>query len=191
MTDWRCFVAIPIGAELRQALARAVDGWKAAPPGDRLRWTDPETWHVTLAFLGSTEPDRVPDIERSLVEVARGARAVECPTDGVGAFPSPNAARVVVYRVTDPDGSLGALALAVRRALGVEHGGRFRPHVTLARTRGDGHERLGEWVRTLRAPSGLLAADRVELFRSHLGGGPARYESLSSIRLPKDEPIRA
>ncbi len=68
---WRCFVAVPIGTELRTSLAehvarlRRLDGADAA-----WRWTEAEGWHVTLAFLGATEPAAVPGLGRSLATVA-------------------------------------------------------------------------------------------------------------------------
>lgn len=191
MSGWRCFVAVPIGAELRSALGRAVDGWRATPEGKRLRWTDPEGWHVTLAFLGSTDPGGVPAIVSSIETAVAEAASCELAGGGIGAFPSPNAARVVVYRLADPDARLAELALAVRRALAVEEASPFRAHVTLARVRGEGRERLGDWLRSLDAPPGIVNVDHVELYRSHPGKGPARYESLASVRLPQRGRVHA
>jgi RNA 2',3'-cyclic 3'-phosphodiesterase len=191
VSGWRCFVAVPIGAELRDALAQAVDGWRVMPEGERLRWTDPDGWHLTLVFLGSTDPERVPAIARAVEKAVAESAPFELPAGVVGAFPSPNAARVVIYRVADPDGRLAELALAIRHALQVEDGSAFRAHVTLARVRGEGRERLGEWLRSLEAPSGIITVDRAELFRSHLGRGPARYESLASIHLPQRGKVHA
>lgn len=191
MSGWRCFVAVPIGADLRSALARAVGGWAATPEGERLRWTDPDGWHVTLAFLGSTDPERVPAIAGAVEDAVAGVDPFELATGAVGAFPSPNAARVVIYRIADPDERLAQLALAVREALHVDDGSPFRAHITLARVRGEGRERLGDWLRSLDAPSGIVNVDRAELYRSHLGRGPARYESLASIHLPQRGKIHA
>lgn len=191
MSGWRCFVAVPIGTDLRRALARSVDEWRSTSVGERLRWTDPDGWHVTLAFLGATDPEHVATIRHAIAGIAGEFDHIDCPTTGLGAFPSPNAARVVAYRLADPDGRLTQLALRVRRTLDVDDGARFRPHVTLARTRGDGHERLGEWLRSLNPPVGVVEVDHVELYRSHLGGGPARYESLASIPLRERAAARA
>ncbi len=46
---WRCFVAVPIGEDLRADLLATAEAWRGS---EDLRWTDPDTWHVTLAFLG-------------------------------------------------------------------------------------------------------------------------------------------
>ncbi|HUH17038.1 MAG TPA: 2'-5' RNA ligase family protein, partial [Methylomirabilota bacterium] len=85
------------------------------------------------------------------------------------------------YGIADPDGALSALAAEVRRAVGVPGQPAFRPHLTLARAR---HEvDLRDWVSHAAAPGGRLVVDRLELMRSHVGSGPARYETLASIRL--------
>jgi RNA 2',3'-cyclic 3'-phosphodiesterase len=181
MTEtWRCFVAVPLGDELRLALRASVEGWRDEPDVAGLRWTDPDSWHVTLAFLGSVDADRIDGIVAALREVAAAQRPMRLATGGLGAFPSAGRARVVWYGVADPDGRLAGLARDVRGATGVE-GSPFRGHVTLARAR-----RQSVSVRDLVArasPTGTLAVDHVALMRSHLGRGPARYEALADVEL--------
>lgn len=177
---WRCFVAIPLGEALRDALRTAVAGWRDDPDLAGLRWTDPDSWHLTLAFLGPVEAGRVPGVAASLREVTAAHRPTGVATGGLGAFPSVARARVAWYGVADPDRRLARLAGDVRRALGVE-GSEFRAHVTLARARGEPVA-----VRALverPSPVGLLTVDQVDLMRSHLGRGPARYQRLDTAQL--------
>ena len=178
---WRCFVAVPLGETLRRDLAAAVDGWRLRLDLAGLRWTDAESWHVTLAFLGPIEASSVKDLAALLADGVERHAPVRLPTSGVGAFPSAARARVAWYGVADLDGALAALAADVRRAAGVETS-EFRGHVTLARARRDPVD-LRAWLRDAEAPLGELAVDRVELMRSHLGRGPARYEVLESFTL--------
>lgn len=50
----RLFVALPVSEEAREHVRRAVEPlWR----DDRLAWTRPDGWHVTLAFLGEVEDD--------------------------------------------------------------------------------------------------------------------------------------
>jgi RNA 2',3'-cyclic 3'-phosphodiesterase len=181
MTEtWRCFVAIPLGDELRLALRTMVDGLRDEPGAAGLRWTDPDSWHVTVAFLGSVEADRIDGTVALLRQVAAAHRPLRLATGGLGAFPSAGRARVAWYGVADPDGRLASLAGDVRRALGVT-GSAFRGHVTLARAR-----REPVSVRELvdrASPEGTLVVDHLALMRSHLGGGPARYEALADVEL--------
>lgn len=184
---WRCFVAVPLPDGLRASLAAAVDGWRARGDLAGARWTDPAGWHLTLAFLGATDPARVPTLTRSIADVAARHRPWSAPSGGLGGFPSAARARVAWYGIVDDDRRLGRLATDMRHALGLEAGGRFRAHVTLARARGEPLD-LRAWVRESSAPQGRVDVGRLELMRSHLGRGPARYETLAvaPLRDPQD-----
>jgi RNA 2',3'-cyclic 3'-phosphodiesterase len=184
---WRCFVAVPLPAELRSALAATVDRWRDRPDLGDLRWTDPHGWHVTLAFLGSIESAAVPRLAAALDDVAAAHAPRILRAGGVGGFPSAGRARVAWYGVDDPDRRLRALARDTRTAVGLDPQAPFRAHVTLARARHDSVD-LRPWVREASAPEGRLPVDRVDLMRSHLGRGPARYETLvtAMLRAPRD-----
>jgi 2'-5' RNA ligase len=179
---WRCFVAVPLPDDLRAGLAATVTGWRSRFDLEGLRWVEPAGWHVTLAFLGQTDPARVPAIAAAVAAIAAGHTPWVATTGGVGAFPSPSRARVAWYGVSDRDGRLSTLAGDLRAALAIDDAGPFRPHVTLGRT---GRQRvdLRAWVAGASAPAGRLAVERIELMRSHVGGGPARYETLATSTL--------
>jgi 2'-5' RNA ligase len=175
---WRCFVAVSIGESLRSALAQTVAGWTF----EGLRCTDPANWHLTLAFLGPTDPDHVAFIEDAIEKVAFAHGPMQLRTGGLGAFPSPGRARVLWYGVEDPVGELDALARDLHSELGIEMAGPYRPHLTLARARRQ-PVNLAPWLADASAPAGELVVDRLQLIRSHLGGGPARHEVVGSASL--------
>ncbi len=181
---WRCFVAVPIGESLRSELARAAAGWRTQPPADALRWAEPDAWHVTLAFLGSVDPDDVPGIAAFVRRVAGAYEATEVATGRLGAFHRPGSVRVLWYGVADVDGRLAALASDLADALALPGDEPFRAHVTLARARRRPVDLRG-WIETASAsaPDGRLIVERIALMRSHLGEGPARYETLATFTL--------
>ena len=179
---WRCFVAIPIGEALRDDLRVAVDEWRGRDDLAGLRWTDAKGWHMTLAFLGSIDSASVPGVVERLATVAEAHQTMRSTMGGLGAFPTPARARVAWYGIEDVDGRLGRLAADVDMALGLDVSRPLRPHLTLARARREPVD-LRSWLESASAPVGVLAADRIELMRSHIGGGPARYETLAVITL--------
>lgn len=159
------------------------------------RWTVPEQWHITLAFLADV-PDRSHDdlVER-LARAARKRTPMRAAIAGGGAFPNVGRARVVWAGVdldaASLDGAeeLRRLAVGCRAAAskaGIEVAGeRFKPHVTLARL-GRPAE-VSNWVRLLDAYRGPeFDLDEISLIASHLGEGPRkrpRYEVVETFGL--------
>lgn len=181
---WRCFVAVPLDDALRSALSASVAGWRRAPPADGLRWAEPAGWHLTLVFLGAQPPDAVPAVSRAIADVAAAHRPFGVETGRLGAFHRPGSARTLWYGIADRSGALSSLAGEVRLALGVASDEPYRPHITLARARRQPVDLRG-WIEPASslAPTGHLDVNRVELMRSHLLRGPARYETLASFAL--------
>lgn len=176
---WRCFVSAPIDGDVRTDLERAVTTWRSQSDLVGLRWTDPSSWHITLAFLGAVSPDEVGSMKERLDAVAdRHPAAAVFETGGLGAFPRPEAARVAWYGVNDPAGMMGRLASDIASTLDVDGERPFHPHVTLARA-SDAPVDLRTWVAEDDAPSGAVLLEEIFLMRSHDG----RHETLASFRL--------
>jgi len=179
---WRCFVAVSLGDELRATLASAVATWQERDDLAGLRWSDPTSWHLTLAFLGDVDSGSIHEVADSLEAVAAGHRPMNLGTGGLGGFPSASRARVAWYGVEDRGGRLRRLADDVGIAVDLDPDRPFNGHVTLGRARGAAID-LRAWVRDGRPPSGRLPLERIELMRSHVGRGPAHYETLASVPL--------
>lgn len=181
---WRCFVAAGLPDDLRGALARAIAGWQADARTEGLRWASADGLHLTLAFLGSVDPSAVPSIASAVRRVCGAHAPLAQPAGRLGAFARPGSARVLWYAVADPGGELAALAADVADALALKPDEPYRPHVTLARARRRPVDLRG-WIEvaSAAAPAGLLRIEALHLMRSHLGGGPARYETLATFAL--------
>lgn len=83
----RCFLAVDLPDSLAAGVAAVQDRLSDA---DGLRFTDPESAHVTLKFLGEVSPDRVGAVEdavESAVEAA-GVGPFDASVGGLGVFPS-------------------------------------------------------------------------------------------------------
>jgi 2'-5' RNA ligase len=185
MSDrWRCFVAVPISDELRASLGAAIATWRDDPRTEGLRWVAEEALHVTLVFLGSIEPEAVAGIASHVEQASARHAPMTRATGRLGAFARPGSARVLWYAVHDPDGALAALATDVGVALGLGQTEPYRPHVTLGRARRRSVDLRG-WIEaaSASAPEGTFAVRTLHLMRSHLGRGPARYETLATFPL--------
>lgn len=183
----RMFVALVPPEHALEDLAEFAAPRQDAEPG--FRWTVPEQWHVTLAFLADVADRRLDDLLARLGRAAARRTPFEVTLAGGGAFPGPARAKVL-YAGVETDGvELGRLATGARAAAtkaGAEPGGgRFHPHVTLART-GRPVEAT-RWLRVFDAYRGpTWPAEEVRLVASHLGEGPRRrprYEVVESFRI--------
>jgi 2'-5' RNA ligase len=142
-----------------------------------LRWTVPDQWHLTLAFMPAVAERHLDDLSERLGQAAARRTPFPVTLAGGGAFPDPARAKVLFARVETDGSELSRLATGVRAAAGKAgagpDGGPFRPHVTLART-GRPIEAT-RWLRVLDAYRGQpWLAEEVALVASYLGEGPRR-----------------
>ncbi|WP_370288889.1 RNA 2',3'-cyclic phosphodiesterase [Nocardioides sp.] len=186
----RIFAALLPDEITSERLEELLDVRRDAEPA--WRWTMPEQWHVTLAFAGAAPARRVDDVVEALTAIAAATPPPVLRPAGAGAFPHPDAAKVLWLGVVPADGPeerLGDLAAVCRTAFarhGVEvDGTRFRPHLTVARSgRGLSATR---WLRVLDTVATDLDPWRppaLHLLASHLGEGPRRrprYETLAAL----------
>lgn len=169
-----------------RALVDAVVSDPRLPEAGRLRWVVTENLHLTIRFLGATAPDRVAEVVAAVEEAARTARPFSVRLAGAGAFPGPDRPRVVWLGIVEGDAELAALAGTLSDRLagrGWEADTRpFRAHLTICRA--DGVPGAGRTVAALAdVAEGLEAAwsvDRLVVYQSDLGRGPARYLPLAT-----------
>jgi 2'-5' RNA ligase len=180
----RLFVAVELVDGVREQIARALEPLHAlpeAPPG--LRWLRPESWHITLQFLGEVQESALDALREACTQAGTAVGAFELVLAGAGAF-NPRKARVLWLGTRTGGSECAALAAAVatRTApLGFEPDERtFNAHVTLARIKPPGdvrpllpHVQLGPFSQRVT---------HLSLMRSHLGPHGARYEAL--LRVP-------
>jgi len=191
----RLFVAVPIPAPIAARVGSMVASVREAlgRDGERVRWVQMEGLHVTLRFLGPTPPDRVDSVGAAVERTASVSPGrFEIRFGGAGAFPDPTRPRALWLGIRHGATELGSLASTLRQELLADGWAlderSFRPHLTIARTDGV-HAAADAGHRLVAAAAELdlgFEADRIVLYRSHLGRGPARYEVLRSAALGGD-----
>lgn len=137
----RLFVAVNPGPQLCRELALRVDPVRlAAGSGGALRWTRPDSWHLTLQFLGEWPEERALALEQALRQLPP-AGAITLRPGSLGAFPNLLRPRVLFLQMAS-DGKAERLAEAVRTAVrqvwpeGPQDNRDFLAHLTLARVKG-------------------------------------------------------
>jgi RNA 2',3'-cyclic 3'-phosphodiesterase len=190
----RLFVAVLPPQDALGELEAAVAPLRPAWPD--LRWAGQDRWHLTLAFLGEVADLRLDGLRERLARAASRHNGMRVRIGRGGAFPSPGKARVLCAHIQGEQPELNTLrVLAASVAAGARRAGapppdegrKYRPHVTLARSRRPAD--LSALTEALAGYRGTAwNVTHVELIRSQTGPRP-QYQTIGSwpLRLPPAE----
>lgn len=189
MRKQRLFFGITLSEKVRTELADTIQVLRGRPlPGKlRLAWTATENLHVTLKFLGGTDPKLLDQILSQARSALHGLPPFEISIRDFGGFPDLDSPQILWAGVDDPSGSLRYSAEALERAvapLGFRLENRaFHAHVTLARMKeGKGLHRILNPIPDQNF--GSCHVEEVVLFESHTpSNGTVKYEPLFRIQL--------
>lgn len=175
----RLFVACPLPDGFISQIGAVLPRLTRLLP--RSRFTKPESWQITLAFLGDTPARMVDGISDAIAESANSIPPIDCTLGDIGWFGRPDSATLHIEVSADP--ALEKLCRNVRHnlsALGIRTDGkRFRPHITLAR-----RVSLGGADLSVAWPEPVPAhINEVILYRSILKPSGAEYTSLFTSNL--------
>src|SRR5690606_33411991 len=142
-----------------------------------VRWTSPDSTHLTLQFLGDIDSLLIERITSAMTDAVVNIHPFHLSTGGLGVFPDPRRVRVVWVGLV---GDLEILSKLQKRVesglipLGFKPEDRaFTPHLTLGRVREnacpDERQSLGNLVaRTAAEKTASLEVKRFHLIRSQL-----------------------
>ena len=188
----RLFVALPLPSEVAAEVASLVEHVRAdgVPGGGRdVRWVRLDGLHLTLRFIGPTLDGRLDAAVTAVCAAAAAAEPFEVSIGGAGTFPQAGRPRALWLGVRDGEADLAGLARKVDdelTAAGWSFEARpFRAHLTLARSDGvPAGSSIGERLVAAAAELDLrFRAEKIGLFESLTGGGPARYEPIEMAGL--------
>ncbi|MGB8490666.1 MAG: RNA 2',3'-cyclic phosphodiesterase [Bacteroidales bacterium] len=130
----RIFIAVRV--EAGAGLISMISSLKARLANENIRWIDTANIHLTLAFLGDTEEERIISLTGMLKEKCSGFGDFEFGLGGAGLFKNYRDARVIWAGITGSE-RLSELNEAI--AGGLKENGfpvevrPFRPHLTIGR----------------------------------------------------------
>lgn len=134
----RLFVGIALPPAVSDALERIRQQFepRSGPPGSdpALRWSAPESWHVTLQFLGAVADDRAACVCEQLKTVRAAPASVRI--EGLGFFERAGVFWAGIV-LTPELLALQQLVTAAMRHCGfIPEDRPYSPHITLARAKG-------------------------------------------------------
>jgi 2'-5' RNA ligase len=169
----RLFIGIPLAAAVIDELRAASSRLRSAAGG--LRWTAPESWHVTLQFLGNTSTEQLACIVPRLRQLH--SPPVPVCLENLDCF---ERAGVLIARVRLAHELLllqERVITATQPCGFVPETRPFQPHITLARSKGRRQD-LSQLKAKLSRPSSFTRFQACEflLYESFLSPSGARYE---------------
>jgi 2'-5' RNA ligase len=188
----RAFFAVDLSGEARSRLGEAAAEARNLLAGEPIRWVRTEILHLTLRFLGETEPDVLDRVRRGAEECGSTWRPFDLLVQGLGCFPDDRRPRVIWAGTADESGALVTIREDLER---VARGAGFPPesrpfsaHLTLGRIKDrlspDGGKRLAELVsRAASEVYGIVPVRTVELLKSDLRPTGPIYTRLATIVL--------
>jgi len=179
----RLFIALEVPREVKEEIAAIQKKLKAK--NILCRWTKPETTHLTLVFLGKTEPSKIGRIEKILREMSTQAPPVNLRLAKIDCFPSPAKAKIIHLSLKGELKKLNALVLKIQKAL---RGQKinfdqkpFVPHLTLGRLKKP--QNLTWLLSKHKVPRREFFANHSNLIQSILTPQGPIYKTLASFEL--------
>ena len=190
---WRLFVAIELPRTLKREFIDLARSFRPREH-ERVRWIEQDAMHLTLKFLGDTPIDQVPDIKTALERAASSTGKFSIKIGRTGCFPSFRDPRICWVGLSGELRRLEQLQGRVEGglvALGLDPEDRkFKPHVTVGRTRPGIRGRFAEdigvsWRHApLHSTGQSIPVSAIALYRSYLGeNDEALYEQLANLEL--------
>ena len=190
---WRLFIAIELPRVLKREFIDLARSFRPREH-ERVRWIEQDAMHLTLKFLGDTPVDRVPDIKKSLEQAASSTGKFSIKIGRTGCFPSFRDPRICWVGLSGELRRLEQLQGRVEGglvALGFDSEDRkFKPHVTVGRTRPGIRGRFAEdigvsWRHApLHSTGKVIPVSAIALYRSYLDEQEeAQYEQLANLEL--------
>jgi len=177
----RLFVGVPLSTVVMDELSAV--SWRLRAHGDGLRWTAPETWHMTLQFLGNADAKQCECVVERLRAVHQSPMAIRL--ENVSCFDRVG----IIYAGVEVTQELITLQAAVTVATKdcgfIAEERPYRPHITLARSKEKAFFRGIKSKVTMPSKFFGFMAQEFLLYESFLGAGGSRYEVRAQFPLKK------
>ena len=186
----RLFIAVDISERSRTLLHKKVCRFQNNIE-QKLKWTAPEKWHLTLKFLGETKKDKVSLISELIASSLLDLQQFTIQFDHIGAFPGLNYPRIIYVGLDNGEAELQKIHSNLEEQLstsGFEKDNRkYKPHLTLARTSNNtDKEKLADNIKHLKKSKNInihSSIKAVHLYESKLMAEGPLYKKVRSFSL--------
>ena len=177
----RTFIATKIkpNAELLNAYAKVRNELE----NEKIKWVEPQNFHLTLFFIGDTDEEQIANVSKELSNLVDNYSKTQIKLEGLGVFKSIKKPRVLWTGISEFQG-LKEIKLALDKQmlqLGFNPDAReFKPHLTLARMK---------WIDNKQRLEALLKEYENVFFQHSQIDHLIYYESILKKSGPEYKPI--
>ena len=191
MEQIRSFIAIELPGGLKLELTQ-LEAQLKTEKQPRVKWTNPDSIHLTLKFLGNIAADRSREITGAIEAAARGITPFRLKAKELGIFPSLRRVQVAWVGISGEVDKLSRLQKRLESNLAslgfIPESRPFTAHLTLARLSdripSDERQRFGQLITNTRFESNHnIEVDAISLMKSQLTRAGAIYSRISLIKL--------
>ncbi len=190
MEKLRLFLAIDLDEALKEKIILVKKNLEEALP--KIRSTKPNTWHLTVKFLGETNKDKLEDVKKICKNIILKYSPFHIILKDISAFPNLRMPRVIFIDSQIPD-ILHKIYEEIENSLvpmGFKKETRnFHPHLTLARIKDNKHflkdyEKIVEKIEQMgKIISFNLQVKEIILYQSILNAKGPTYIKIETFRL--------
>jgi len=192
-------VAVELPEEIRDVLETQQNTLRSAMgrAAGAVRWTRPESVHLTLQFLGDIPTGHVASISEVIADACAGAKPLGLTLDGIGAFPNLSRPRIVWVGMQgdiEPLRKIASRIAELLKPLGYKPDKPFSPHITLGRIRDtartDELRAISDALTSQasrRASNAAITVNSISLMESHLQSGGSVYTQLANLPFEPEE----
>ncbi len=182
----RTFVAIPVHAN--KEMKNKIKTFRETLRDDKIRWTDIQSLHLTISFIGETEVEHIPLIGKFLGQILHAVGKNEIVVGGPGFFGKPAAPKVLWMDIGVPDEirTLREKLDGYLRDLGYKREQRtYRPHLTIGRVKSlKQTDKLQSFIENNKnSEKYVLPLDEIIFFESRLSAKGAIHLPLKVFKL--------
>ena len=176
----RLFLAIELEPELADALSALQRRLQERAPDAKVRWVEPENFHLTVQFLGEIAESSLPGVIEACDFLVPPRIDFRIGIGGASYFPKKGPLKTLWVGLTEGFEEWKLLVEAVEpwmEPLGAPKHGGLVPHITLGRVKEESEALRSALAAETLTECGVQWARRLTLIESFLGPEGATYDT--------------
>jgi len=134
----RAFLSLNLEEPLKIKIDEIQKELQNSLSGHKIKWENPEKFHLTIRFLGDLDENQLNEIMEGLEKSQFGFERLDFHSDGIGFFPNPGRPNVIFVGLKEDGNNSGKLVDEIDKVItksGIKPDKKFVAHITLGRFR--------------------------------------------------------